>query len=142
MGKQNIHENQEQCKDQNVTFGTFQKPEGFVATWRKASHLWRFRAVLCIVLSLMLTMMQPAGNALYRSWNVSIGDTTGFAIANESTEQGSVGGLVPASVSSMTASSANMTTAGLSDYAHSKITFHSYPNLSTYGFDYCTITFS
>lgn len=67
--------------DQNTAFGTVKKPEGFVTTWKSATHLWRWRAVLCVFLSLLLTMMQPAGNALYRSWNADTGDMMGLAVA-------------------------------------------------------------
>ena len=67
--------------DQNTAFGTEKKPEGFVATWKSASHAWRWRAVLCVFLSLLLMMMQPSGNALYRSWNASSGEMMGLAAA-------------------------------------------------------------
>ncbi len=73
--------NSRKSLDQNVAFGTTDKPEGFVTTWKKATHTWRWRAVLCVFLALLLMMMQPSGNALFRSWNASTGEMTGLAAA-------------------------------------------------------------
>lgn len=67
--------------DQNTAFGTEKKPEGFITTWKNATHTWRWRAVLCVFLALLLMMMQPSGNALYRSWNASTGEMMGLAAA-------------------------------------------------------------
>lgn len=77
---------QQATLEQNTAFGTAKNPEGFVATWKNATHLWRWRAVLCVFLSLLLTMMQPAGNALYRSWNADTGDMMGLAVALTGTD--------------------------------------------------------
>jgi len=68
--------------DQNTAFGTQKKPEGFASTWKNATHLWRWRAILCLFLSLLLVMMQPAGNSLYRSWTAD-GTMMGLAAAFE-----------------------------------------------------------
>lgn len=80
---------QRESLDQNVAFGTEKKPEGFVQTWKSSSHAWRWRAVLCLFLSLLLMLMQPSGNALYRSWNASSGEMMGLAAAaGEGGEEG------------------------------------------------------
>lgn len=64
-----------------VAFGTSKHPEGFVTTWKKATHTWRWRAVLCVFLALLLMMMQPTGTALYRSWNAASGEAQGLGAA-------------------------------------------------------------
>lgn len=104
--KQGAHARQDIV--QNTAFGDAKNPEGFVKTWRTSSRAWRWRAVLCAFLSLLLLMMQPTGNALYRSWNAATGEAQGLGVAFATGEGEEAGDLVPAEIS-------DLRTAGTSD---------------------------
>lgn len=106
---------------QNTAFGDAKNPEGLVKTWRTSSRAWRWRAVLCAFLSLLLLMMQPTGNALYRSWNAATGEAQGLGVAFATGEGEESGDLVPATfatsdISLTTQESTTLATADVSDH--------------------------